>query len=144
MTFLNRYLGKMIEILTDNQASSTRSWGTASWPFSGRRRPWRPSRPAVACALQMQAAMDEINALNAADDLPHLEMGIAVNTARSWWATSAPSAAPSTAWSVAHVNFTSRIEAFAVVGQVLISPGTYERLRDLLQLRGEVQARMKE
>jgi len=43
----------------------------------------------------------------------------------------------------AHVNFTSRIEAFAMGGQVLISPATYEKVQELVQVRGQVQAQMK-
>ena len=144
VTFLNRYLGKMIEILTDNQAVIDEIVGDGILAFFGAPTPMadHPAR-AVACALQMQAAMDEINALNEADGLPYLEMGIAVNTGEV--VVGNIGSERRTKYSVvgAHVNFTSRIEAFAVGGQVLISADTYERLRELVQVRGEVQGRMK-
>ncbi len=144
VTFLNRYLGKMIEILTDNQAVIDEIVGDGILAFFGAPTPMadHPAR-AVACALQMQAAMDEINALNEADSLPYLEMGIAVNTGEV--VVGNIGSERRTKYSVvgAHVNFTSRIEAFAVGGQVLISADTYERLRELVQVRGEVQGRMK-
>jgi class 3 adenylate cyclase/HAMP domain-containing protein len=144
VTFLNRYLGKMIEILTDNQAVIDEIVGDGILAFFGAPTPMadHPAR-AVACALQMQAAMDEINALNEADGLPYLEMGIAVNTGEV--VVGNIGSERRTKYSVvgAHVNFTSRIEACAVGGQVLISPETYERVRDLVQVHGEVQGRMK-
>ena len=34
----------------------------------------------------------------------------------------------------AHVNFTSRIESFALGGQVLISAATYNRVKDLVEV----------
>jgi hypothetical protein len=43
----------------------------------------------------------------------------------------------------AHVNLTSRIEAFAVGGQVLISPATYDRVRDCVEVGQTIQAQMK-
>ncbi len=144
VTFLNRYLGKMIEILTDHQAVIDEIVGDGILAFFGAPTPMEdhPART-VACALKMQAAMDEINALNEADGLPHLEMGIAVNTGAV--VVGNIGSERRTKYSVvgAHVNFTSRIEAFAVGGQVLISPATYERVRDLVRVDGEVQAQMK-
>jgi sigma-B regulation protein RsbU (phosphoserine phosphatase) len=144
VTFLNRYLGKMIEILADNQAVIDEIVGDGILAFFGAPTPMadHPART-VACALQMQAAMDEINALNEVDNLPHLEMGIAVNTGEV--VVGNIGSERRTKYSVvgAHVNFTSRIEAFAVGGQVLISPATYERVRDLVRIGGNVQAQMK-
>jgi class 3 adenylate cyclase/HAMP domain-containing protein len=144
VTFLNRYLGKMIEILTDNQAIIDEIVGDGILAFFGAPTPMadHPAR-AVACALAMQAAMDGINILNAADDLPHLEMGIAVNTGEV--VVGNIGSERRTKYSVvgAHVNITSRIEACAVGGQVLISPATYERVRDLVRVGGQMQAQMK-
>jgi len=78
VTFLNRFLGKMIEILTDAHAVIDEIVGDGILAFFGAPEPMEdhPVR-AVACALAMQAAMAEVNARNHADGLPHLEMGIA-------------------------------------------------------------------
>jgi sigma-B regulation protein RsbU (phosphoserine phosphatase) len=144
VTFLNRYLGKMIEILTDHQAIIDEIVGDGILAFFGAPNPM-PDHPtrAVACALQMQLAMKEINALNEADGMPHLEMGIAVNTGEV--VVGNIGSERRTKYSVvgAHVNFTSRIEAFAMGGQVLISPATYAKVRDLVRVRGDLQAQMK-
>jgi class 3 adenylate cyclase len=144
VTFLNRYLAKMIEILTDNQAVIDEIVGDGILAFFGAPAAMEnhPAQ-AVACALQMQAAMDGINALNEADGLPILEMGVAINTGEV--VVGNIGSERRTKYSVvgAHVNFTSRIEAYAVGGQVLISPGTYDRVKDIVRLNGEVEAQMK-
>jgi len=71
IVFLNRYLGKMIDILLDHHAVIDEIIGDGILAFFGAPEPLddHPVR-AVACALRMQAAMEEINALNAADGLP--------------------------------------------------------------------------
>jgi hypothetical protein len=42
-----------------------------------------------------------------------------------------------------HVNFTSRIDAYAVGGQVLISSSTYNRIKDIVEVGEIIQAEMK-
>jgi len=144
ITFLNRYLGKMIEILVDYRAVIDEIVGDGILAFFGAPEPMEdhPAR-AVACALQMQTAMEEINALNEADGLPHLEMGIAVNTGAV--VVGNIGSEKRTKYSVvgAHVNFTSRIEAYALGGEVLISEDSYQRVKDLVDIRDRVQVQMK-
>ncbi|MFI5331899.1 MAG: adenylate/guanylate cyclase domain-containing protein [Desulfobaccales bacterium] len=144
ITFLNRYLGKMIEILTDHRAVIDEIVGDGILAFFGAPEPMadHPAR-AVACALKMQTAMAEINAMNASDGLPHLEMGIAVNTGTVVVGNIGSELRAKYSVVGAHVNFTSRIEAFAVGGQVLISPATYERVRDSIQVRQVIKGEMK-
>ncbi len=142
--FLNRYLGKMIEILLDNRAVIDEILGDGILAFFGAPEPLEdhPAR-AVACALQMQAAMDGINAANAADGLPHLEMGIGVNTGQV--VVGNIGSERRTKYSVvgSHVNFASRMEAYALAGQVLISATTYNRLQDLVEVRDVLKVEMK-
>jgi sigma-B regulation protein RsbU (phosphoserine phosphatase) len=144
ITFLNRYLGKMIEILLDNRAIIDEIIGDGILAFFGAPEPLEdhPAR-AVACALAMQAAMEEINALNETDGLPHLEMGVSVNTGSV--VVGNIGSERRTKYSVvgSHVNFTSRIDAYAVGGQVLISSSTFERVKDLLEVGEIIQAEMK-
>ncbi len=144
IAFLNRFLGKMIEILLDYRAVIDEILGDGILAFFGAPEPQKdhPVR-AVACAMAMQAAMDEINLLNEADGLPILEMGIAVNTGAV--VVGNIGSERRTKYSVvgAHVNFASRIESFALGGQVLISAATYERVKDLVQIGDVLQAEMK-
>jgi sigma-B regulation protein RsbU (phosphoserine phosphatase) len=144
ITFLNRYLGKMIEILMDYRATIDEIIGDGILAFFGAPEELadHPAR-AVACALKMQTAMEEINALNAADGLPHLEMGIAVNTGEV--VVGNIGSEKRTKYSVvgSQVNFVSRLESYAVGGQVLISPATFARVEDLVEVGKTLQAEMK-
>ncbi len=144
ITFLNRYLSKMIEILLDNRAVIDEILGDGILAFFGAPEPLEdhPAR-AVACALLMQAAMDEINAENQADGMPLLAMGIGVNTGTV--VVGNIGSERRTKYSVvgSDVNFASRMEGFALAGQVLISAATYNRVKDLVEVRNVLQVEMK-
>ena len=120
ITFLNRYLSRMIEILLDHRAVIDEIVGDGILAFFGAPEPLEdhPAR-AVACALSMQAAMDELNAENEADGLPRLAMGIGVNTGSV--VVGNIGSERRTKYSVvgSDVNFASRLEAVALAGQVL-------------------------
>jgi len=144
VAFLNRYLGKMIEILTDAHAVIDEIIGDGILAFFGAPEPMEdhPVR-AVACALAMQAAMEEVNALNRADGLPQLEMGIAVNTGEV--VVGNIGSERRTKYSVvgAHVNFASRIESYAVGGQVLLGPATFRRVQGLIEMGETMEVKLK-
>ena len=141
---LNRYLGKMIEILLDNRAIIDEIAGDGILAFFGAPEPQEdhPFR-AVATALLMQGAMEEINRLNVIDGLPHFEMGIAVSTGAVVVGNIGSERRAKYSVVGAHVNLTSRIEAYALGGQVFISSGTYERVKDLAEIGDVVQVEVK-
>ncbi len=134
----------MIEILLEYRAVIDEIMGDGILAFFGAPEPLEdhPVR-AVACAMAMQAAMDEINFLNETDGLPILEMGIAVNTGAV--VVGNIGSERRTKYSVvgSHVNLTSRIESFALGGQVLISAATYQRVQDLVEVGNPLQVEMK-
>ena len=142
--FLNRYLGKMIEILLDNQAVIDEIIGDGILAFFGAPVPLadHPSR-AVACALKMQAAMDEINALNAADGMPYLEIGIGINTGAVVVGNIGSERRAKYSVVGAHVNLTSRIESYALGDQVLIGASTYQWVKDLVEVGEVIEAQAK-
>src|SRR4030042_4304025 len=43
----------------------------------------------------------------------------------------------------AHVNFTGRMESYTVGGQVLVSPSTYQRVKDRVEGRDTLKVQMK-
>jgi sigma-B regulation protein RsbU (phosphoserine phosphatase) len=142
--FLNRYLGKMIEILVDYRAVIDEILGDGILAFFGAPEPLEDHpRRAVACALAMQEAMGDLNRLNQADGLPHLEMGIAVNTGTVVVGNIGSERRSKYSVVGSHVNFASRIESFALGGQVLISATTYERVKELVEVGDLLQAEMK-
>jgi class 3 adenylate cyclase/HAMP domain-containing protein len=144
IVFLNRYLGKMIGILLDNQAVIDEIVGDGILAFFGAPQPLadHPSR-AVACALQMQAAMEEINALNAAEGLPHLEIGIGINTGAVVVGNIGSERRAKYSVVGAHVNLTSRIESYALGEQVLIGASTYQQVKDLVEVGEVIEAQAK-
>jgi len=144
ITFLNRYLGKMIEILVDYHAVIDEIVGDGILAFFGapELQEDHPVR-AVACALEMQAAMAGINQANKADGLPHLEMGVAVNTGQVVVGNIGSEKRAKYSVVGAHVNFTSRIESYALGGQVLISEDTYQEVKDFITVRDILKAEMK-
>jgi sigma-B regulation protein RsbU (phosphoserine phosphatase) len=142
--FLNRYLGKMIEILVDYRAVIDEILGDGILAFFGAPEPLEDHpRRAVACALAMQEAMGDLNRLNQADGLPHLEMGIAVNTGTVVVGNIGSERRSKYSVVGSDVNFASRIESFALGGQVLISATTYERVKELVEVGDLLQAEMK-
>ncbi len=144
ITFLNRYLGKMIEILMDYRAIIDEILGDGILAFFGAPEPLEDHpRRAVACALAMQAAMGDLNRINQADGLPHLEMGIAVNTGTVVVGNIGSEQRSKYSVVGSHVNFASRIESFALGGQVLISAPTYERVKELVEVGDVLTAEMK-
>jgi sigma-B regulation protein RsbU (phosphoserine phosphatase) len=138
--FLNRYLGKMVDIILDHRGIIDEIIGDGILAFFGAPEALE-NHPelAVACALRMQLAMEEINAQNEADGLPHLEMGVAVNTGD----VVVGNIGSEKRAVGAQVNFTGRVESFTVGGQVLISKGTYERIPDRLDVRQVLEVEMK-
>jgi sigma-B regulation protein RsbU (phosphoserine phosphatase) len=142
--FLNRYLSKMIEILIDHRAIIDEIIGDGILAFFGAPEP-QEDHPvqAVACALAMQVAMEEINHLNEADGLPHLEMGIAVNTGNVIVGNIGSEQRTKYGLVGAQVNFTGRMESFSIGGQVLISPSTYAKVQDLIEVRHTFPVEMK-
>jgi class 3 adenylate cyclase len=142
--FLNRYLGKMVEIILDHRGIIDEIIGDGILAFFGAPENIE-NHPelAVACALKMQSAMAEINALNEADGLPHLEMGVAVNTGEVVVGNIGSEKRAKYGAVGAQVNFTGRAEGFTVGGQVLVSKKTYEKLSDKIEIGDVLNVEMK-
>src|SRR5271157_415373 len=142
--FLNRYLGRMVDIILDHRGIIDEIIGDGILAFFGAPEPLE-NHPelAVACALKMQLAMEEINGQNEADGLPHLEMGVAVNTGEVVVGNIGSEKRAKYGAVGAQVNFTGRVESFTVGGQVLTSRGTYERLSEKLDVRQILEVEMK-
>lgn len=142
--FLNRYLGSMIEILIEYRGTIDEIIGDGILAFFGAPQDLddHPAR-AVACALRMQNAMEHINALNEADGLPHLEMGVAINTGAVVVGNIGSEKRSKYGAVGAQVNFTGRMESFTTGGQVLVSQSTYDKLKDILDIKTELHVEMK-
>jgi adenylate cyclase len=88
---------------------------------------------AVTCAVEMQQAMEKVNAILQERGMEKLYMGIGINTGRV--VCSAMGTDIHREYSVIgdQVNLTARIEAFTLRGQILISEHTCDLVRDYIE-----------
>jgi adenylate cyclase len=130
VTMLNRYLGAMTDIIMAHHGTIDEFIGDAILAVFGapQHRDDDADR-AVNCALAMQAAMIDINALNVADGFPAVYTGIAINTG-DVIAGNIGSERRSKYGFVGHpMNVTSRIEDVTRGGEILISDSTLTSLK---------------
>ena len=128
---LNTYLGKMADVIARYDGTIDEFIGDAilavfGAPFLGENDATR----AVACAIEMQCTMTEVNLELTNRGLPSLEMGIGINTGEV--VVGNIGSLTRTKYGVvgSNVNLTSRIESYSVGGQILISEKTYEEVKD--------------
>jgi adenylate cyclase len=144
IALLNRYLGKMLEIIMAHNGIVDEITGDGILAFFGAPVAMddHPLR-AVACAADMQSAMDEINGFNLNDGLPRLEMGIGVNTGQVVVGNIGSEKRTKYGVVGSAINFVGRIEACTVGGQILLSKTTYERIQELVRVREVIRVEMK-
>jgi class 3 adenylate cyclase len=144
ISFLNRYLGQMVDILVAHRGVIDEIIGDGILAFFGAPEPMEDhAKKAVACALDMQAAMTRINAMNEKDGLARLEMGIAVHTGTVVVGNIGSETRSKYGAVGSDVNFTGRMESYTVGGQVLVSEAVAQSLGDLLKIKETLEVRMK-
>jgi adenylate cyclase len=85
---------------------------------------------ALTCAVEMQIAMQALNDTHRRGGLPEIYMGIGVNTGQVMAGLVGSELYSAYALIGEDVSLTSRIEAFSLRGQVLISESTFARCGD--------------
>ena len=141
---LNIYLGKMIDVITKHGGAIDEIIGDAILVLFGAPLAAEDdTERAVACALEMQAAMAEVNAINTRKDLPPLEMGIGINTGDVVVGNIGSEKRMKYSVVGDPVNLTARIESFTVGGQILISASTRQTLQDKVRIDGQLRVKMK-
>jgi adenylate cyclase len=98
---------------------------------------------AVACALEMQLAMDEVNARYQKAGYPEALMGIGINTGDVVVGNIGSSKRTKYGVVGRHVNLTSRIESYTIGGQILISDTTLQECDGLLRIDGQLEVMPK-
>ncbi|MDZ4349866.1 MAG: adenylate/guanylate cyclase domain-containing protein [Xanthomonadaceae bacterium] len=144
MAIVNHFLGRMSDVILAHGGVIDEFIGDAVLALFGAPKPLADHAVRAAhCALAMQAAMDDVNALNRAQGLPEVSTGIGINSGEVV-VGNIGSARRAKYGVVGHnVNMASRIESFTRGGQVLVSEHTRELCGDSVAVRDVLTVRPK-
>src|SRR5262249_26718640 len=135
ITLLNAYFEVIIDVCLSYDGTTTESVGEGLLVTFGAPKPMADhAATAVACAIAMQNAMREVNAANAREGRPELNMGIGVHTTDVIFGNIGSQKRSTFTVVGSGVNLTSRIESFAVGGQVLISQSVVDEAGSIPRL----------
>jgi adenylate cyclase len=132
---LNTYFEVMVEVILKYHGTINEIIGDALLIVFGapQEMPDR-ARQAIACAIEMQNVMADVNARNRAEGLPDLEMGIGLNETEVIVGNIGSSRRSKYAVVGSGVNMTSRIESYTVGGQILISESVLKEAGEVLRI----------
>ncbi|MFC1824493.1 CHASE2 domain-containing protein [Thermodesulfobacteriota bacterium] len=141
---LNRYLERMVDVIgryrgTVNEIEGDGILSFFGAPISSSNDPER----AVACAIEMQNLLMEMNEKERQQGLPELNMGIGINTGEVVVGNIGSQKRAKYAAIGSPINVAYRIESCTVGGQILISEGTYERIKPAVRLRETMEVQFK-
>lgn len=144
ITMLNRCLRRMNEIVSRHHGVVDKFMGDSIMVLFGApvERPDDVQR-ALTCAIEMQLAMVELNNKDRQDGIPELFMGIGINTGSVMAGKFGSNFYSEYTVIGDEVNLTSRIEAFSLRGQVLISENTYDHCRDFVTVSEAMEVFVK-
>jgi adenylate cyclase len=132
---LNAYFEVMVDVILHYHGTINEIIGDALLVIFGapQEMPDR-ARRAIACAIEMQNAMANVNQQNRAQGLPELEMGIGLNETEVVVGNIGSSKRSKYAVVGSGVNMTSRIESYSVGGQILVSESVLQEVGDILRI----------
>ncbi|MDR0998656.1 MAG: adenylate/guanylate cyclase domain-containing protein [Treponema sp.] len=127
VTMLNHYFSIMVEVIHKYRGTVIEFLGDGILAIFGAPVAYaNHTDSAVACSLEMQIAMDEVNEWNVSNNYPALEMGVGINTGET--IVGNIGSPRSMKYNVIgnNVNLASRIETFSTGGQILLSEQSYK------------------
>jgi PAS domain S-box-containing protein len=141
---INHYFTAMIEVITQYQGTINEFMGDAILVLFGAPIARKDDvERAVACAIAMQLAMQQVNQQIQAWGFTPLEMGIGVNTGEV--VVGNIGSEKRTKYGVVgnEVNLTYRIESYSTGGQILISEATLKKISHLVKVQSEKTVKPK-
>ena len=141
---LNVYFEVMVEVVLKYNGTINEIIGDSLLIIFGapQEMPDRTQR-AIACAIEMQNAMAEVNGQSRSQCLPELEMGIGLNETEVIVGNIGSTKRSKYAVVGSGVNMTSRIESYTVGGQILISESVRQEAGDILRIDAQRDVRPK-
>lgn len=141
---LNRCLGRLSEVVSRYQGSIDKFMGDCIMVLFGAPVAREDDvKRALMCAVEMQIAMRDLNLEHMREGLPQVFLGIGVNTGPVMAGRFGSDVYSEYTVIGEEVNLASRIEAFSLRGQVLISESTYERAWGLVSASSPMQVHVK-
>jgi len=141
---LNSYLKDMTDVISKYSGTINEIIGDAMLVLFGAptTRPDDADR-ALACALEMQLAMEGVNKRHRERNLPELEMGIGINTGNVVAGNVGSEIRVKYAVVGSNVNLAGRVESFTVGGQILITEATLNDCSARVDTGGEFHVPFK-
>jgi class 3 adenylate cyclase len=141
---LNRYLELMVDTILQYRGTIDEFQGDGILAFFGAPLAAEDDQErAVACAVAMQNALVKINAEQQQRGLPTLNMGIGINTGQAIVGNIGSEKRTKYGAVGSAINEAYRIESYTIGGQILISPSTYEGVRDLADVQSTQEVQFK-
>ncbi len=132
---LNAYFEIMVDLVLKYNGNINEFIGDALLVIFGAPQEMEDrTQRAVACAIEMQNAMVEVNKRNCAEGLPEVEMGIGLNETEVIVGNIGSSKRSKYAVVGSGVNLTSRIESYTVGGQILVSESVRKEAGEILRI----------
>jgi adenylate cyclase len=144
LSIINNYLAVMTELLQKYHGTIDEFIGDAILAIFGAPvARENDALRAVACAIEMQLAMQRVNQWNKAHHFPEVGMGIGINTGDAVVGNIGSEKRAKYGIVGRNVNLTSRIESYTTGGQIFISEETLNECGDVLRIDGQMQVSPK-
>lgn len=129
VSIVNTYLGEMTDVIFRHEGTINEFIGDAILAiFGAPQRQANHAERGVACAVEMQMAMDHVNARNRKLGLPPVEMGVSVHSGEVVVGNVGSEKRAKYGVVGRTVNIAARIESHSVGGQVLVSERTLSQV----------------
>jgi adenylate cyclase len=144
VSILNRYLESMTSVILKYRGIICHFIGDAILVIFGAPLPGSDdAERALACALEMQRAMEDVNEWNRRHDHPEIRMGIGIHTGNAVVGNIGSEQRSQYDVIGRTVNLASRIESYTIGGQIYVSEDTVSEIGPILQFRSQTVVRPK-
>ena len=135
VSILNNYLATMADVIQEYHGTVDEFLGDAILAhFGALTTRDDDAERAVACAIAMQLAIEDVNRINRERGLPDVEMGIGVATGDVIVGNLGSEKRSKHTAIGSAVNLASRIEGYTLGGEILVSQATFEDVDGLVHV----------
>ncbi len=138
ITVLNHYFESMIVVIQKYGGTVIEFLGDGIFVVFGAPKEDKDhAKNALSCALEMENAMETVNAWNEENGYPTLEMGIGINSGKTVLGNIGSDKKMKYGCMGETVNLAGRTESFTVGGQIYITKNTADMIKEKLAISEE-------